>query len=89
MAAASASRNRKRDFLAFMGAGLLPVPWMLTHNFHPPLSPFNRAPNPAAPETAPVDAPELPERMAIPVGAPCPGVTFPTLLAFAPPSSVL
>ena len=23
-----------------------------------------------------------------PVGAPCPGVTFPALLAFAPPSSV-
>ncbi|HJO24868.1 MAG: sodium:calcium antiporter [Myxococcota bacterium] len=34
MAAAAASRNRKRDVLAFTGAGLLPVPWMVCHNFH-------------------------------------------------------
>ena len=40
MAAAAAARNRKRDFLAFTGAGLLPVPWMLSHNFHGfPLAP--------------------------------------------------
>ena len=40
MAAAAGLRNRKRDFLAFAGAGLLPVPWMVCHNFQGfPLSP--------------------------------------------------
>ena len=40
MAAAAGLRHRKRDLLAFAGAGLLPVPWMVCHNIQGfPLSP--------------------------------------------------
>jgi len=34
MPTAEASRSRKRDVIALIGAGLLPVPWMVLHNFH-------------------------------------------------------
>ena len=33
MAGAVPSRSRKRDFLALFGAALLPLPWMLAHEF--------------------------------------------------------
>lgn len=33
MARVAPSRSRKRDFLALFGAGLLPVPWMVAHEF--------------------------------------------------------
>jgi cation:H+ antiporter len=31
---AAPTRSRKRDFVALLGAGMLPLPWMICHHFH-------------------------------------------------------